>query len=284
MSSKAKKRTTLKTVKKKPPSVYAQLIAKIFFDHWEKGKGEIEFAREELEKASRELGVKLPKNIGDAIYSFRYRRPLPDEIKATATKGREWIIEGAGRAKYRFRQVKTSRLLPRDDLVTIKIPDATPEVIRAYALSDEQALLARVRYNRLIDIFLGLTAFSLQNHLRTTVTKIGQVEIDEIYVGIDSGGVQYIVPVQAKGGTDQLSPVQTSQDIACCAEKFPDLVCRPISTQFKAEDLIVIFELADDRGEVKVVKESHYNLVPAEQISSDELRDYRKWSGLTPRK
>lgn len=284
MSNKKIKRKAKKAVKKKnPKSVYSQLIAKIFFNHWKKGEDEIGFAREELEKAALELGVKLPKNIGDTIYSFRYRRSLPDEIKETATKGREWIIEGAGRAKYRFRQVKISRLLPREDLITIKIPDATPEIIGAYALSDEQALLARVRYNRLVDIFLGCTAFSLQNHLRTTVKGIGQVEIDEVYVGIDSGGVQYIVPVQAKGGSDRLSSVQTSQDVACCAEKFPQLVCRPISTQFLADDLIVMFELSDKEGEIRVVKESHYNLVPSDQISAKELAEYCKWSGLTSR-
>ena len=54
------------------------------------------------------------------------------------------------------------------------------------AMSDEQALLAKVRYNRLIDVFLGLVAYSLQNHLRTTVTEMGQIEIDEIYVKLDA--------------------------------------------------------------------------------------------------
>ena len=62
-----------------------------------------------------------------------------------------------------------------------------------------------MRYNRLIDIFLGVTCYSLQNHLRTTVTGIGQVETDEIYVGIDKAGQQFIIPVQAKGGTDTVS-------------------------------------------------------------------------------
>ena len=66
-----------------------------------------------------------------------------------------------------------TRIKPREDLITISIPDATPELIRVYALDDEQALLAIVRYNRLIDTFLGLTTYSLQNHLRTTVKRIG---------------------------------------------------------------------------------------------------------------
>ena len=92
---------------------------------------------------------------------------------------------------------------------------------------DEQALLAKVRYNRLLDIFLGVATYSLQNHLRTTVAGLGQVEIDEIYVAIDKRGRQYVLPVQAKGGNDRLSTVQTRQDMACCAEKFPPTRRRP---------------------------------------------------------
>ena len=76
---------------------------------------------------------------------------------ATAAKGMEWSIELAGRAKYRFAMGRINRILPRQELLVIKIPDATPEIIAAYAMTDEQALLAKVRYNRLIDIFLGLT-------------------------------------------------------------------------------------------------------------------------------
>ena len=89
-----------------------------------------------------------------------------------------------------------------------KVPDSTPELIRARALGDEQALLALVRYNRLIDLFLGASAHSLQNHLRTTVKGIGQVEVDEVYLAVDRYGAQYVIPVQAKGGNDQIGIVQ----------------------------------------------------------------------------
>ncbi len=158
-----------------------------------------------------------------------------------------------------------------------KIPDATPEIISASSLSDEQALLAKVRYNRLIDVFLGLTAYSLQNHLRTTVKGMGQIEIDEVYVGIDKHGCQYIIPVQAKGGSDQLSTVQAKQDIACCAEKFPELVCRAISAQFMDDSHIALFELClDDAGSVRTVEERHYKLVPADQISAADRESYRR--------
>ena len=113
----------------------------------------------------------------------------------------------------------------------------------------------RVRYNRLIDIFLGIACYSLQNHLRTTVRGMGQVETDEIYVGVDKGGSHYVVPVQAKGGNDSLNRVQIEQDIALCADKLPSLICRPVGTQLMQDDLIALFEFEQEEEDVKVVSE-----------------------------
>lgn len=253
---------------------YKALIEKVFFDHYSKGDKVVQFRREELEEAAQKLGLKLPKNLGDVLYSMRYRMSMPERIVSTQPKGMEWIVEGIGRSHYAFKLQRTSRIMPNPDLITIKVPDSTPEIIGKYALSDEQALLAKVRYNRLVDLFLGIATYSLQNHLRTTVAGIGQIEIDEMYVGVDRHGCQFVLPVQAKGGTDQLSTVQTRQDIACCKQKFPALVCRAISAQFMSEDLIAMFELVEEKGEIRVIEEKHYRLVPADKISNDDLRVY----------
>jgi hypothetical protein len=263
-----------KPLQSKGQNRYKALIEKIFFEHYTAGSTEIGFDRDEIPRAAESLGIQPPKNLGDAIYSIRYRTPMPESILVTQPKGMEWIIEGTGRSQYVFKLVPINRIIPNPQLVTIKIPDSTPEIVSAYALSDEQALLAKIRYNRLLDIFVKLVAYSLQNHLRTTVGNVGQVEIDEIYVGIDSQGCQYVLPVQAKGGNDQLSVVQTKQDIACCAEKFPELICRAISAQFMEDDLIAMFELTIEDGHVRVVDEKHYKLLPASQISDQELRTY----------
>jgi hypothetical protein len=253
---------------------YQTLVKKIFFDRYTEGAIEVAFERKDLETAAAELGIVLPKNLGDVIYSIRYRTRMPPEVQETQPPGMEWIVEGTGRALYSFKLVTINRIVPNSALVKVKIPDATPEIIGAYALSDEQALLAKVRYNRLLDIFLGVAAYSLQNHLRTTVRGVGQIEIDEIYVGIDRQGRQYVFPVQAKGGNDQLSVVQTKQDMRCCEEKFPNLICRSISAQFMADDSIAIFELTLEDDQVKVVEERHYKLVPANQISDTDLQSY----------
>jgi len=259
----------------KSPNRYQATIQKIFFDHFESGSTEFEFDRKELEESYIALGFPRIKNIGDIPYSFRYRNALPDSILETQPEGLEWIIEGAGKGRYRFKLVKRTRIAPRDDLVCTDIPDATPELIRAYALDDEQALLAIVRYNRLIDTFLGLTTYSLQNHLRTTVQDIGQIEIDELYVGLDKRGCHYVIPVQAKGGKDQIGIVQTSQDIRFVEDRFPGMRCRAIAAQFLQDEVVALFELTLQDDEIKVVEERHYRLVPAKKLDQNAIRDYR---------
>ena len=260
---------------------YQALIQKIFFDHYADGATEFEFVREELEEGAAELGFARVKNIGDVPYSFRYRNALPDSILETQPDEREWIIEGAGKGRYRFKLVRKIRIVPRDDLVVIDIPDATPELIRAYALDDEQALLAIVRYNRLIDTFLGLTTYSLQNHLRTTVEGMGQIEIDELYIGLDKRGCHYVIPVQAKGGKDQIGIVQTTQDIRFVEQRFPGMRCRAIAAQFMDDRVVALFELTQQDDEIKVVEERHYRLVPGDELDRDaipRLPSLRGWA------
>lgn len=255
---------------------YVPILTHIFRKYWKRKLSEFEFHRDELVDAASALSIARPDNLGDIIYSFRYRRALPEEIAHTSPKGKTWIIEGAGRSRYRFRlvDISSATISPRADVAAVKIPDATPEIISAYALGDEQALLAKVRYNRLVDIFLGITTYSLQNHLRTSVKNMGQIEIDEVYVGLNRQGAHFVIPVQAKGGSDKLSPVQTRQDIECCKARFPDLVCRPVSAQFMADEVIALFELTVEEGQVRIVEERHYRLVPSADIDAATKQRY----------
>jgi len=211
---------------------YEKLIEAIFFKYYNKTSDHFEFGREDIEIFSKELNIPIPKNPGDLIYSFRYRMPLPDKILKTCPKDKQWIILPAGRSKYRFQIVDILEIKPNPNLLQIKIPDSTPGIISNYCLSDEQALLAKLRYNRLVDIFTRVTCYSLQNHLRTTVPHIGQIETDEIYVGLDRNGNHFVFPVEAKGENEKLNIVQIHQDIHMCIHKFPKLIFRPIGAQF----------------------------------------------------
>ena len=139
--------------RKRSVNRYAKLLERIFHGkHSFRGKHSaektrIEFARDEITEAAAALGLPLPKNLGDVIYTFRYRAPLPESIRATAPDGSTWIIEPAGVGRYRF----------------------ALGMIAKYAFGNEQGVLARIRYNRLLDVFLGIACYSLQNHFRTTI-------------------------------------------------------------------------------------------------------------------
>jgi hypothetical protein len=254
---------------------YSKLIEDIFDQNYKEGAREVVFQREDLVSTAAKLGITLPKNLGDIVYSFRYRATLPESIRKRAPEGLEWVIRSIGPAKYKFSLTAMPRILPSSLLSETKIPDATPGIIAKYASSDEQGLLAKLRYNRLIDIFSGVTCYSLQNHLRTTVPDMGQVETDEIYVGVDKRGAQYVFPVQAKGGTDQLGIVQIEQDFALCATKFPQLICRPIAAQFIEDNLIALFAFEEGENGVAISDEKHYRLVPPDQMTDEDLANYR---------
>ncbi len=260
---------------KRTENRYSQIVEKIFKEKYKEGMKEIAFERDDLVNTAIELGIVLPKNLGDVVYSFRYRSELPDFIRSTAPEGLSWIIRPTGQSKYTFALTSMPRIKPNEMLSETKIPDATPGIIAKYAVDDEQGLLAKVRYNRLIDIFLGITCYSLQNHLRTTVKGIGQVETDEIYIGIDKKGIHYILPVQAKGRADYLGIVQIEQDFAMCEEKFTGLVCIPVAVQFMKDNLIALFSFEIGDEGVSISYEKHYRLVSPDDIKDSDLEAYK---------
>jgi len=253
---------------------YSQIIESIFFNSYKKGIVEITFSREELIGTAAKLNIPTPKNLGDIIYSFQGRTKFPKSILDTSPEGFEWIIKGTDKGLYKFLITRQGVFEPTKNFAETKIPDATPGIIIKYALNDEQALLAKIRYNRLIDIFTGLTCYSLQNHLRTAVERV-QTETDEIYIGIDKRGVHYIIPVQAKGGKDKLGIGQIEKDFAVCKMKFPTLICKPIAAQFMVNEVIALFEFESANGEIDMIAEKHYRLVDASELTTEDLEKYK---------
>jgi hypothetical protein len=256
-------------------SRYDQIMVQIFKDHYRADRREIVFGREDLTKASKKLGIAAPKNLGDIVYSYRYRKDLPEEIRAVSKGEEGWILVPRGTARYALVMHPKGGLIEAPEcMYAIKIPDATPEIIEENRLSDEQAILARVRYNRLVDLFTGMTAYPLQSHYRTSLQSIGQIEVDEIYIGVDKQGRQYYIPVEAKAGKDRLSVVQIGQDILCGQERFPSLICKPLAA-FEMEDAsLMLFEfVAEDRWEkIEYLEARRYELVPAEEVPENQKK------------
>ena len=240
-------------------SRYSLIIESIFKRKYQAGAQHLAFERSEFIDVASELRVNVPKNLGDIVYTFRSRQELPESIKDTAPNDYEWVIQSRGRGRYAFELRRVLDLAPSSE-PNVVIPDSTPWLVKEHAQSDEQSLLAKIRYNRLIDLFTGITCFHLQSHFRTHVSQIGQTETDDLYVGFDENGRQHILPIQAKGLKEKLSRIQIENDFVVCARKFPDLVAKPISAMQTGMDAIVLLEFEQKDNELARVKESHYSL------------------------
>ena len=261
-------------------SKYYEIISRVFGDNFTPGSRVIPINREELAEACDELSIPRIKNLGDIPYSYRFRKELPASIKEQSPEGCEWIIVGSGVGRYEFRLASPAKIAPAPHRQKTKIPDATPEIVKRYAPgTDEQALLTKVRYNRLIDVFTGLTCYSIQNHLRTTVLNIGQIEIDEIYLGISKRGAHYVIPCQAKSPGDRFGIVQVMQDIEFCKDRYPGAICKPIALQFLSSSEVAVLEFSvetdNDIYKLSVVDERHYQLTSKDGIHDEDIAAYR---------
>ena len=257
---------------------YDQIIEYIFNRHFDGTANGFEFPRSAVHDAADALRLSRVSNVGDVIYTYRSRKSLPAAIRAQAPGNLEWIIRSTASGQYRFDLIEHASFPIRSHLAAIAIPDSTPALIQLYRQSDEQALLAIIRYNRLIDIFTGLSCFSVQNHLRTSLPGQGQVEIDELYVGIDRRGAHYVIPVEVKAAEDRLGYVQIDNMLQLCAERFPNLIARPIGAQFVDDDRIALieFQRRPNSLEIDIAIERHYRLVPAEQLPVELIARYRR--------
>jgi len=258
-------------------SKYDRVIEKVFFENYVAGAAKVCFSREELAQSCHDLGISRIKNLGDIPYTYRFRKELPQSIKEKCPSHSEWIIIGKGIGFYEFRLASPGKIQPSTNRQRIKVPDATPEIVKRYAPgTDEQALLTKVRYNRLVDLFSGLTCYSVQNHLRTTIPNVGQIEIDEIYLGMNTRGTHFVIPCQAKSPGDQFGVVQIMQDMEFCKFKYPNAICKPIALQFLSKNDVAILELtveeSNDIFHLLVVDERHYRLVTKDEITDDEIK------------
>jgi|GEM_PF-1135207 len=272
-------------------NTYVQIFRRLFEIHAKNGTTDFRWHREELTTIAKKLGVKVPKNIGDNIYSLRYGRDeFPDEVKALAPPGKSWLILPDGKSKYRCVTADYSVIRHDPYLKPVKIPDATPQIVAKHAKGDEQAVLARLNYNRLLDIFLGLVSYPLQSHMRTTVEAFGksQIEIDDVLLGLDRFGAQFVIPVQAKSANDVVGTVQIVQDVYACVEKFPGLCCRPVAAKTIATErqpdgyevyTIAMMEFGlTPPWDIYLKRQSHYRLVRLSDLSASEILAYRERS------
>src|ERR1041385_4546269 len=243
-----------------PEKDYDRIINTLFNSKFKEGSSEIDFTKDELVAAAKKLRITL-RNAPDVVYTYRSRSNLP---KAILDKG-NWIIKPKGKGRFSFLKSKRKPFVDiQEGLLAINIPNALPEIIEKYASEDEQALLSSIRYNRLVDIFTEITCFHLQSHIRTTIEGEGQIEVDDLYVGIDTDGSEYILPLEAKSpdDRDKLGWVQISNMVKFARQNFPRLKCRPISAKPAGHNKIYLIEFDSNPNseDVSIVQVKLYGL------------------------
>src|SRR5688572_15710751 len=100
----------------KKPNRYAQILERIFETYYKEGDESISFRRDEFEGIAKQLGIDVPKNLGDVLYSFRYRVKLPKSITDKAKEGYEWVILPAGKGLYKLSLSKEANFIPNSNL------------------------------------------------------------------------------------------------------------------------------------------------------------------------
>lgn len=238
---------------------YDKVIGALFKAKWKRGKTSVPFTKDHLIETAERLGIRI-KNLPDVLYAYRSRRPMPAEIARTGG----WTIVSTGSGLYAFELDLPEIEIP-EHLEEIPIPYAVPEIVEKNLAKDEQGLLTKVRYNRLLDIFTGIACFHLQSHIRTQVEGIGQIEIDDLYVGVDKEGIGYVLPVEAKVSMNRLAVAQVRNLVSFANERFPHLTCKPIAI-IDRNDTITCFEFvpSKDIRSMKVRLERRYRLVREE--------------------
>ncbi len=243
----------------KDGNAYDRLLTALFKQHWKSGAVDVPFTKDDLIEKAQSLGVKV-KNLPDVLYTYRNRRPFPHAILA---KG-NWVIASRGPGRYAFEKVAGAAIIEvPHKLKRYNIPYAVPEIVARNIANDEQGLLTVVRYNRLLDVFTGVACFHLQTHIQTHVPKHGQVQIDDLYVGVDKNGAGYVLPVEAKDSGESLGIDKVVALTLFAQHKFPNLVCRPMAVIRQAPDEIacIEFEPAVELKSVSLMEMRCYRLL-----------------------
>jgi hypothetical protein len=204
--------------------------------------------------SKRELVI---KNFPDALYTFRARADLPDEIR----KDGDFAIVGRGKGHYAFVKIPMpNRLRFPPKMNTVRIQNVIPDCVRQYMGNDEQGMLTRIQANDLIAKYLGLKAsFRLQSHLRIYVKKYGQVEVDELYVGrTDAGYVGIAVEAKNEAQDDCLNVSQLFGTAQALKAIFPSSMPKHLigaKPDTSGRICLAEFAVADRPADVKLIRD-----------------------------
>jgi hypothetical protein len=248
--------------------VYVPILVDIFQRKYQDGDEIVQFTLDEVRETAERLDMKI-RNPSDLVYRMKSRTKLPSEI---LDKGFT-IIKIVKKGVYQF-QLGESTIVDLTKENVIQIQDTTPVAVRRFLeekLSeiDEQGLLTIVHYCDLLSHFTGLKIYRLKSHVRKSVVNIGQVEVDEvdIGVGLDSLETPIIFPIEAKSASDPLNWTQIANQVNFSKQLFLNYVIRPIGIKVDYDSLLHIIEFTPEMeaNKIKIKNSATYNLILSEE-------------------
>ncbi|MCK6519507.1 hypothetical protein L6R46_31140 [Myxococcota bacterium] len=248
--------------------VYVPIIRRIFELKHTPGATEVDFSLDDIRAAALHLGL-VVRNPGDVIYRMRSRTKLPPEILTLGF----FVLRPMGRGLYRFER-SSSTVIPLPDGPVTDAIDFTPLPVRRLlpeqlGLIDEQGLLTIIDYNKLMSHFTGLTVYRLRCHVRKSVARVGQAELDEVDVGVALRDDErpIVFPIEAKAAPDAINRVQIISGILYALEFFPGHELRPVAVKVDDDGLIHLleFNVTDSPADLTIVRHARYRLKLSEQ-------------------
>jgi len=248
--------------------VYVPILVDIFQRKYQDGDEIVEFTLDEVRETAERLDIKI-RNPSDLIYRMKSRTKLPSEMLDKGFK----IIKIVKKGVYQF-QLGESTIVDLTRENVFQIQDTTPVAVRRFLeekLSeiDEQGLLTIIHYCDLLSHFTGLKIYRLKSHVRKSIVNIGQVEVDEVDIGIglDSLETPIIFPIEAKSASDPLNWTQIANQVNFSKQLFLNYVIRPIGIKVDYDSLLHIIEFTPEMeaNKIKIKNSATYNLILSEE-------------------
>lgn len=237
-----------------------RIMIQLFLSKYSSDADSFNFTLDEVREIARGNSIPL-RNPADFTYQYRARRAMPEQVLDLG----HWIIVGAGKGQYVMQRIESSPHFEYEipDAYT-SIQDITPTSVVPLLRDDEMSSLTRLRYCEVVSHFTGLDCHEIQTHYRSFVQGIGQVEIDEFYVGKGEAGV-FLLPLEAKGNveSDLLGRLQISQMVSTMEQDFPGVQRRILAMKHLGDDDYLMFELTNssDPNDIEIERISRYRLV-----------------------
>jgi hypothetical protein len=173
---------------------------------------------------------------------------------------------------------RTTRIKASECRYRHAIFDLSPYPVPDGGWGVEAWLLAALRYNRLIDTFLGVSAYCASERQAEPAGR-GRPSVAAVYIAKGRSGENFVIPVLTAGGTLRVSNRLLANVVSVCRSRYPSLIPRPVAVQFvrdESGETIVMFALDEVDGEIRARDEKHYRLVPASEITADDLTAARR--------